>query len=336
MGLSTAWHLLNDERNDVTICDHQDDVAPSRDVSKILRIDYPDPERMKEVMRSNSLWENDSVFNGYYKRTGRVVAYSKVHIETLLGIDLARSQLGLPPRKRQRAQLLKDLFHSAQVASDLTVVHNEDDGVVDWTGAMKSVKEDCLRKGGKFRNDRVIRMEVNTTGKVQAIVTSTESINTENTEIILAAGPWIMQLLEASSIQQPPASRAPIATGIFSFSIEMNNEQWKRYSNLPVKSDIGIGTYSKCPNIWLTLRKANSFVTRMSWVLQSLHGSSPFETRQEKEQYLRRGMPRILIWPLDQCWRLVTGCGGGYPISRRTARESSQCIHGGKNKHCIP
>jgi len=182
-----SWHLLNDERNDVTICDHQDDVAPSRDVSKILRIDYPDPERMKEVMRSNSLWKNDSVFNGYYKRTGRVVAYSKVHIETLLGIDLARSQLGLPPRKRQRAQLLEDLFHSAQVASDLTVVHNEDDGVVDWTGAMKSVKEDCLRKGGKFRNDRVIRMEVNTTGKVQAIVTSTESINTENTEIILIA-----------------------------------------------------------------------------------------------------------------------------------------------------
>lgn len=55
MGLSTAWHLLNDERNDVTIYDHQDDVAPSRDVSKILRIDYPNPERMKEVMRSNSL-----------------------------------------------------------------------------------------------------------------------------------------------------------------------------------------------------------------------------------------------------------------------------------------
>ncbi len=54
---------------------------------------------------------------------------------------------------------------------------------------MKSVKEDCLRKGGKFRNDRVIRMEVNTTEKVQAIVTSTESINTENTEIILAAEP---------------------------------------------------------------------------------------------------------------------------------------------------
>ncbi len=335
MRLSTAWHLLNDERNNVTICDHQDDVAPSRDVFKILRIDYSDPKRMKEIMRLNSLWENDSVFNDYYKRTGRVVAYSKVHIETLLDIDLARSQLGLSSRKRQRAQLLKDLIHSTQVASDLTVVHNEDDGVVDWIGAMKSMKEDCLRKEEKFRNDRVIRMKVNTTGKVQAIVTSTEFINIENIEIILAAELWIMQLLEASFIQQSSTSRASIVIGIFSFSIEINNEQWKRYSNLSVKSDIDIDTYSKCTNIWLILRKTNFFVTRMSWVLQSLHESSSFKTRQKKEQYLRREMSRILIWSLDQCWRLVTECDGEYPIFRRTAREFSQCIHDGKNKHCI-
>jgi len=47
----------------------------------------------------------------------------------------------------------------------LAVVYNEDDGVVDWTGAMKSVKEDCLRKGAKFRDDRVVRMEVNLSWK---------------------------------------------------------------------------------------------------------------------------------------------------------------------------
>lgn len=296
MGLSTAWHFLNDERNDVTICDHQDDVAPSQDVSKILRIDYSDPERMKEVMKSKISWENDPVFNGYYKRTGRVVTYPEAHVETLLGIDLARSQLRLPPRIRQRAQLLEELYHSAQVTSGVTVVYNEDDGVVDWTGVMKSVKEDCLKKGGRFRDDRVVRMEVNGSGKVQTVVTSTGSINTENTEVILAAGPWIMQLLEASSIQQPPPSRAPIATGIFSFSIELDNEQWKRCGDLPVKSDIGVGTYLNWTSIWLTPRKANSFVTRRSQVLQSLHGSSPSKTRPRKRQYLRHGMPRVLIW----------------------------------------
>ncbi len=91
MGLSTAWHLLNNERNDVTVCDYQDDVALSRDVSKILRINYPGPERMKEVIRSKSLWENDPMFNSYYKRIGRVVTYLKAYIKTLLSINLTRS-----------------------------------------------------------------------------------------------------------------------------------------------------------------------------------------------------------------------------------------------------
>ena len=287
------------------------------------------------MMRSNSLWENDSVFNDYYKCTDCVVAYSKVHIKTLLDINLAQSQLSLSSWKRQRAQLLKDLFHLTQVASNLTVVYNEDDDVVNWIETMKSVKENCLRKKEKFWNDRVIRMKVNTTEKVQAIVTSTEFINIENIKIILVAELWIMQLLEVSFIQQSLTSRTSIVIEIFSFSIEMNNEQWKRYNNLSVKSDIDIDTYSKCSNIWLILRKMNFFVIQMSWVLQSLHESSSFETRQKKEQYLRREMFRILIWSLDQCWRLVTECNERYSIFRKTTREFSQCIHDDKNKHCI-
>lgn len=241
-GLSSAWHLLNDRRNDVTICDHVYNVAPSRDVSKIIRIDYPDPERMEEVIGFKHLWENDDVFKPFYQHTGRVAAYSSSQIETLHGIDRARSQLALPARKHETAQLLQDLFGSKRVTQELTVVHNEDDGIVDWTGAMKSVKEDCVKKGGKFRDDRVLRFITRTSGRVQAVVTSSDSIDTERTEIILAAGPWIMYLLEASSIQQPPASRAPIATGIFSLSLDLNTEQWKKYRNLPVASVIGVGT----------------------------------------------------------------------------------------------
>lgn len=84
-------------------------------------------------------------------------------------------------------------------------------------------------------------MEVGTSGKVQTVVTSTESIDTEGTEVILAAGPWIMQLLEASSIQQPPTSSAPVATGIFSFSLELSPGQWRKYRDLPVISHIGVG-----------------------------------------------------------------------------------------------
>jgi len=241
-GLSSAWHLLKDECNDVTVYDYPNDIAPSRDVSKFFRVDYTDPDRMREVMRSKASWENDDLFKPFFKRTGRVVAYSPAQAGTLTGINHARSQLGLFPRKRQTIQLLEDLFDSTQLSQDFTVVYNEDDGVVDWTGVMKSLKEHCIEKGARFRDDQVIQLKLNTSGRVDTVLTSTTSVDTAQSEIILAAGPWIMQMLQASSIEQPPVSRAPIATGVFAFSLQLATEQWRKYENLPPLSQIGVGT----------------------------------------------------------------------------------------------
>lgn len=61
-----------------------------------------------------------------------------------------------------------------------------------------------------------------------------------DTDVILAAGPWIMQLLEVSSIQQPPIGRATIATRIYAFFLASTSEQWRNYNNLPRLSEIGV------------------------------------------------------------------------------------------------
>lgn len=240
-GLSSAWHLLKDRSNDVTLCDHFNHIAPSQDVSKILRIDYPDAQRMREAIRSKASWASQSVFQSFYHRTGRIVAYSQASINTLDGIDHARSELYLPIRERQTIELMKDRFASKDIKKDLTVVENDDDGILNWTDAMKSLKQDCIEKGARFRDDTVLRMNTNENGRIQVIITSKESIDTSNSEIILAAGPWIMSILEASSIKQPPSSRCPIATGIFSFTLKLNFDQWEKYRRLPVLSEIGVG-----------------------------------------------------------------------------------------------
>ena len=240
-GLSSARYLLKDRSNDVTICDRSDDLAPSRDVSKILRIDYPDAQRMRDVIRSKHSWTSESVFQPFLYRTGRVVAYPPASIDTLDGIDRARSDLNLPVRERQTIALLKDRFATQYVQQDLSVVENDDDSILDWDGVMESVKQDCIQKGAKFREDTVLRMDVDGSGRVSAIVTSRESIDTSNSEVILAAGPWIMPLLEASSIKQPPPSRSPVATGIFSYTLELSLDQWEKYRTLPAISEIGVG-----------------------------------------------------------------------------------------------
>ena len=240
-GLSAAWHLLKDRSNHVTLCDNLDHIAPSRDVSKIFRIDYPGTQRMRDAIRSRDSWTSESVFRSFYHRKGRVVAYSQASIDTLDGIDHARSELCLPVRKRQTIQLMKDRFGSKDVKKDLAMIENEDDAIVDWSGAMESLKRDCVEQGARFQDATVLRMDTDETGKVQIIVTSKGSIDTSNCEIILAAGPWIMPILEASSIEQPPPSRCPIATGIFSFTLELDFDQWEKYRRLPMLSEIGVG-----------------------------------------------------------------------------------------------
>lgn len=151
------------------------------------------------------------------------------------------SELNLPVRKRHTIALLNDRFASDHVQQDLSVVENDDDGIVDWTGVMESIRQDCVRRGARFRADTVRRLDVDKKGRVQVIITSEESIDTSNSEIILAAGPWIMPILEASSMQQPPPSRSPIATGIFSFTLQMDLDQWENHRRLPAFSEIGVG-----------------------------------------------------------------------------------------------
>ena len=114
--LSSAWHLLK-EHNELIVLDHQEQIAPSQDVSKFFRINYIDPERMREVIRSQALWEHDNIFSPFLTCTGRVVAYSAAHSSTLARINQARAELGLPARVNETAQLLQDWFGSTHITS---------------------------------------------------------------------------------------------------------------------------------------------------------------------------------------------------------------------------
>lgn len=239
MGLSTAWHLLKYGHHNVTLLDHPDPLAPSRDISKFCRVDYMDPERMKIAIKSKTLWEDDDFFKRFFHRTGRIVAYPPNQVFTLTNINRARSNLYLPARKHESADLLERVFKSAPVSQQLEVVHNEDDGVVDWDRVMKDMKQECINMGGKFQETRVLRLHSDE-GIIDTVVTSGDAINATQTDVILAAGPWIMQLLDFSYFRQPPIARAPIATGIFAFHLDMDLQQWARYHGLPPFCEIGV------------------------------------------------------------------------------------------------
>lgn len=241
MGLSTAWHLLKDGHNDVSVLDQANPLAASRDISKIFRIDHADPDRMKLVRKSKTLWEKDDLFNPFFYHTGYIVAYPPNQVDALNGIDRARSGLRLPARKHESAMMLQDIFESRPTSEALEVVYNEDDGVLDLNGVMEEMKEECIDMGGNFQEGHALHLNLNGEGTIDAVVTPDHLIDTAQTDVILT-GPWIMQLLEASHIRQPPLSRAPIASGTFAFSLEMIPEVWAKYHALPRFCEIGVCT----------------------------------------------------------------------------------------------
>ena len=50
-GLSLALYLLKSKSNDIIIINNSNPLAPNRDVTKILRIDYLDRRRIEDIIR---------------------------------------------------------------------------------------------------------------------------------------------------------------------------------------------------------------------------------------------------------------------------------------------
>ena len=119
-----------------------------------------------------------------------------------------QSSLGLPPRRLYSSQYLNERYSSSKAVPGLTVVENKDNDVMNWTGAMDSIRKDYIDRGTIFQNDLVVLLVPGEDGSINLDVISNGIIDLMDTTVVLAAGSWTIPLLEASSIQLPPASRS--------------------------------------------------------------------------------------------------------------------------------
>lgn len=239
-GLSTAWHLLEAEEGaNIVVIDNGCSLAPSRDISKFVRIDYPNPRRSAEAAEARRLWQTHKLFAPYFHCTGRVVSYSQEHGTTLAQINQTRLSLGLPEREIRDGGLT---LNSICMPVGYQWVHNHDDGIVRWDAVMQAVKEDCIQRHATFHSVHVDHL-VKRDRAIIGIVTKTGYISTMHMEVILAAGPWITSLLDMSAIERPPTPHTLTATGIFALFLHLNQQQQEAYRRLPPYSEIGKGVF---------------------------------------------------------------------------------------------
>ncbi|KAB5517295.1 hypothetical protein GE09DRAFT_568418 [Coniochaeta sp. 2T2.1] len=206
-------------------------MEPSNDHSKIVRIDYENVERMREAQTAQSCWMEGS-FARYYYREGRLVAYWKDSIDTLKSIVGNRSQLGLEARRVGGKELLEGCFGptTANALRTSTFVHNPDDAIIDWRPCIQEHESKaevaCIQSGGSIYQAKVETLEHDTKRVTALILVDGRRIDTKDTDIVLAIGPWTVEVLKRSKIDLPPEGRVPTATGLFAF-----RDKAQRYPN---------------------------------------------------------------------------------------------------------
>ena len=128
-------------------------------------------------------------------KVGRVVTYDSKNSATLKMIHENRQRCNLGRRKTVETQFFTEVFRGVQ-ALDLTYVYNDDDALVDWTPVMKS-----LRSAIESETVASVRRLITGTNRVDAVVIDHpvhegEMLDTMNVQITLAAGPWVMEILD--------------------------------------------------------------------------------------------------------------------------------------------
>ncbi|KAF2838459.1 hypothetical protein M501DRAFT_1004180 [Patellaria atrata CBS 101060] len=102
-GLSAALHLskvISETSAKLVILSHPSPQSPSNDISKIVRIDYANVDRMKEALHAQGFWKNDVLFSRFYQSVGRVIVYDRSNLSTLNSIDESRRSIGKSARLR--------------------------------------------------------------------------------------------------------------------------------------------------------------------------------------------------------------------------------------------
>ncbi|KAK3906019.1 FAD dependent oxidoreductase [Staphylotrichum tortipilum] len=247
-GLSAAYHIRQRwPTAQLSVISQPSRLAPSDDISKIVRVDYNNSERMTEAVRAQEQWKGNN-FSTLQRSIGRIVIYEQDDLATLEKINNARDELGLQRRQRGDSTLMQE-FETIMAPKSLTYILAPDDSIVDWETCMSDArgraKKACTDSGGTFYESGGATIVKDGARVTALMLENGERIEAGSAQVVLAVGPWFAQMLAASDITLPPNGRTPVATGLFSYAVQLNDEQAAFFRDRPMVSHSGKGSVGK-------------------------------------------------------------------------------------------
>lgn len=249
-GLSTADHIRQRlPAIQLSIVSRPSHITPSDDISKIVRVDYNNLERMKEAVKAQEQWDSNKNFSKFQRRIGRIGIREQDDLAAIQEINQAREELGFQKRQPGGSTLMRDTFGTTTAPESPAYILASDDSIVDWKTCMSETRERakkaCTDSGGTFYESEVATIVKDGDGaRITALTLENgKSIEVANAQVVLAVGPWLAQVLVASGIPLPPSGRTPVATGLFVYTVQLNDEQVKFFRDKPMVTHNGKGLY---------------------------------------------------------------------------------------------
>lgn len=248
-GVGLARHRIDNQENDpLIVISSPLPQAPSEDDAKIYRPDYPTEAPMRLAIRAGEAWVTKPYVQ-YITLVARINIYDKKDIKILDSLDRTRIAVGRQPRERLNGEVLKKYYGGDH--HDVVCTYNTDDGLIDLNRYMTETRE-LVKKRCTVVQKRVKELIHRGPLVVQVNYDDGSSLDTSKMVVVLAAGPWICEILSRSGIELPVGTPQPV--GIFAFELELTEIS---KGDLPIVSHYGRGkSFDPLSFPWLMMRNS--------------------------------------------------------------------------------
>ncbi|KAE8155172.1 FAD dependent oxidoreductase [Aspergillus avenaceus] len=244
-GVSTAYHLIQKYPNaSVTLVDRdaydaESRVAASWDWNKVVRADYDDKLYCRLALEAQDIFKSDPLWQPYFHQTGVYWTCRSSYAQTVITNhkELGRNDdiIALPVAEARKRY--GGIFDNADYTGVKEVLINRASGWAAAGDALRAVTKKCLDLGVKYVTADVAALTFNGRGSCNGVKTkSGQTLSASH--VIVAAGAFTPTLLEWSAAASGNAGlRAEeriLAAGITTGMAQLNQEQYKKYKDMPV------------------------------------------------------------------------------------------------------
>ncbi|GAB1214659.1 hypothetical protein ATERTT37_003823 [Aspergillus terreus] len=219
--------------------DAESRVAASWDWNKVVRADYDDKVYCRLALEAQDIFKSDPLWQPYFHQTGVYWTCRSSYAQNVIAHhkELGRDDdiIALPVAEARK--LYCGIFDNADYTGVKEVLINRASGWAAAGDALRAVTKRCLELGVKYITAEVAALQFDGRGSCTGVKTKSGQVLSA-TRTIVAAGAFTPTLLEWSAATSGnPGLRAGeriLAAGITTGMAQLNEEQYKKYKDMPV------------------------------------------------------------------------------------------------------